>query len=473
MGEQCGMIRPDGVVEHEITDPINRTTTKWVEGMGTTITRNNLFDKPDSVRRIDLGGVQISEHTYLYDGLGRAAEEVDAAGNWTRYEYDAFDRKIKTILPDYTEVVREYVAHNKEDLPIKISVNGQVLGEQAFDGLDRMTISITGGRKSVYTFASGQRQPESVTRPSGKQTGYVYKPELGDEPAQRIAVESTATYEYDSQNARLLRTVELDTTLERRYFSSGELKSERISHADKETYLMGYEYSLHARLLTFTDVLGQKQTYEYDDLTRLKTTRMGMLSSTFKYDVLGQLKSIETVDQTVGFPQWMCTELEYDAFGRESKRTFNFGAEIVQTLEQSYDEVDRLTRRTLREGNALLRDECYCYDSRSRLLEYVCSGSQAPVDPYGKMIQRQVFGFDAADNITFVETTFEGGMNASYYEYTNLSDPCQLTALTNSFQPDYPARLEFSYDADGNLVHDEAGRTLAYDSLGRLSSVSI
>ena len=472
-GEQRSMIRPDGVEEHEITDPINRTTTQWVEGMGKTITRNNLFDKPDTVRRIDLGGVQVSEHAFQYDGLGRTAEEVDAVGNWTRYEYDAFDRMTKTILPDSSEVVREFATHNREDLPIKISVNGQVLGEQVFDGLDRMTVSITGGRKSVYTFAAGQRQPESVTRPSGNKTKYVYKPELGEEPAQRIAVESTASYEYDSKNARLLRTVELDTTLERSYFSSGALKSEHISCTGKEAYVMGYEYSLNARLLSYTDVLGQTQTYEYDDYTRLKSTRMGMLCSNFDYDALGQLIRLETADETVGYPQRLCIDLEYDEFGRECKRTFDLGAGIVQTLEQRYDEVDRLIQRTLKEGSDQLRDEYYYYDSRSRLLEYVCSGSQVPVDPYGKSIQRQVFGFDAADNIIFVETTFEGGRNESFYEYNNISDPCQLTALTNSFQPDYPARLVFNYDADGNLVRDEAGRTLAYDSLGRLSSVSV
>ena len=472
-GEQCSMIRPDGIAEHEVTDPINRTTTQWVEGMGKTITSNNLFDKPDSVRRIDLGGVQISEHVYQYDGLGRTAEEVDAAGNWTRYEYDAFNRMTKTILPDSSEIIREYVAHNKEDLPIKISVNGQVLGEQAFDGLDRMTVSITGGRKSVYSFAPGQRQPKRVTRPSGNQTGYAYKPELGDEPAQRIAVESTATYEYDSQNARLLRTVELNTTLERSYFSSGELKSEHISHAGEEPYVMGYEYSLNARLLSYTDVLGQTQTYEYDDFTRLKSTRLGLLCSTFGYDAHGQLTRIETVDEAGGNTQRLCIDLEYDEFGRERKRTFDLGAGIVQTLEQTYDEVDRLIQRTLSNGSEELRDEYYNYDSRSRLCDYKCSGSQVPVDPYGKSIQCQVFGFDAVDNITFVETTFEGGRNESCYEYGNIFDPCQLTALTNSFQPDYPARLEFDYDADGNLIRDEAGRTLTYDSLGRLSSISV
>ena len=64
------------------------------------------------------------------------------------------------------------------------------------------------------------------------------------------------------------------------------------------------------------------------------------------------------------------------------------------------------------------------------------------------------------------------------FEYTNELDPCQLTGLTNELTPPlpgdplYPPRIDFTYDADGNLLRDEVGRILAYDSLGRLISVS-
>ncbi|SCZ10481.1 RHS repeat domain-containing protein [Pseudomonas sp. NFACC37-1] len=472
-GEQRSVIRPDGVEEHEVTDPIHRTTTQWLEGQGKTVTTNNLFDKPDSVKRIDCNEQQISEHVYHYDGLGRTAEEYDAAGNWTRYEYDAFDRMTKTLLPDSTEVERKYALHSSEDLPVEINVNGTVLGEQVFDGLDRMIKSITGGRVSVYTFDPGQRQPKSVKRPSGLETAYVYRPELGEDPEQRIAVESTANYSYDAQNARLLSTEEQDPQgnthrLVRSYFSTGEIKSESREQTGQPTRVMHYEYSRQARLVSYTDVLEQTQSYEYDDHARLIATELGTTRSTFTYDDWGQLQDIETVDGG----QTLNTHLEYDDFGREVLRRFDLGGGVVQTLTQVYDEVDRLTQRTLVQGSETLRDETYSYDMRGRLVEYACTGSQAPEDPYGKIIRSQMFGFDAQDNLDFVETTFDGGSNASYYEYGNPDDPCQLTAITNTFQPDYPARLEFTYDADGNLLQDEAGRILEYDSLGRLISVS-
>jgi RHS repeat-associated protein len=473
-GEQRSVIRPDGVEEHEVTDPIARTTTQWLEGQGKTVTVNNLFDKPDSVKRIDRGEQMISEHLYHYDGLGRTAEEYDAAGNWTRYEYDAFDRMTKTLLPDSTEVEREYAPHSSdEELPVKISVNGAVLGEQVFDGLDRMVVSISGGRESVYTFDPGQTQPKSVKRPSGQETGYVYRPELGEDPEQRIAVESTAIYSYDAQNARLLQTEEQDQQgvthrLLREYFSTGEVKSESREQTGETTRTMHYEYSRQARMLSYTDVLEQTQSFEYDRHARLIATELGTTRSTFAYDDWGQLADIETVDGS----QQLKTHLAYDDFGREVLRRFDLGGGVIQTLTQVYDEVDRLTQRTLVQGNETLRDETYGYDTRGRLVEYTCTGNQAPEDPYGKIIQSQLFGFDAQDNLDFVETSFEGGRNSSYYEYANPDDPCQLTAITNTFQPDYPPRLEFSYDANGNLLQDEAGRILEYDSLSRLISVS-
>ncbi|CAI8909436.1 RHS repeat-associated core domain-containing protein [Pseudomonas sp. IT-P258] len=478
-GEQRSVVRPDGVEEYEVNDPIARTTTHWLEGMGKTITVNNLFDKPDSVKRIDLGGRQISEHVYQYDGLGRTAEEQDAAGNWTRYEYDGFDRMTKTVLPDSNVVERQYARHSSEDLPIEISVNGVVLGKQGFDGLDRMVLSTTGGRESVYTFDPGQSQPKSVKRPSGVEIGYVYRPELGEDPEQRRALESTAVYTYDAQNARLRTTEEVDPSgithsLEREYFSTGELKSESRGQTGEVTRIMYYEYSRQARLMRYTDVLGQTQEYEYNPRAQLTATRLGDTRSTFTYDDLAQLKTIETIDGA----QRLQIDLEYDDFGREVLRTFDLGNQIKQTLSQTYDEVDRLTQRTLMQGSEELRVETYTYDERGRLVDYRCTGSQRPEDPYGKIIKCQVFGFDAQDNLDFVETTFEGGRHAIYFEYTNEKDPCQLTGLTNTLIPErpddplYPPRIDFTYDADGNLLQDEVGRILRYDSLGRLISVS-
>ncbi|AWY39363.1 hypothetical protein DKY63_05365 [Pseudomonas putida] len=135
-----------------------------------------------------------------------------------------------------------------------------------------------------------------------------------------------------------------------------------------------------------------------------------------------------------------------------------------------YNDVDGLAQRTLKEGTLLLREEKYGYDLRSRLTSYECAGTQPPVDPYNKAIQRQVFTFSALDNMRFAVTTFAGGTNRATYTYDTV-DPVQLVKVANT-HADYPTQIDLVYNKDGHLIRDEAGRTLDYDALGRLISVS-
>lgn len=249
-------------------------------------------------------------------------------------------------------------------------------------------------------------------------------------------------------------------------FSTGELKSEQSGNP----YTMHYDYSRLGRLLSYTDVLEQVQRYDYDDAGRLKFTQMGETRSDFTYDDLGQTATICTRDTASG--QHVTISLEYDAFGREIKRTFDLNG-TEQQLTQVYNEVDALVQRTLSEGDVELRHETYGYDPRGRLTLYTCRGSQPPIDPYGKAIARQVFRFDALDNLTLVITTsVDGVVNRATYTYENALDPTQLSRVVNDAGSPYPAEILLAYDADGHLIRDEEKRVLEYDALGRLTQIS-
>jgi RHS repeat-associated protein len=478
---------PDGIKRYEETDPIG--TSEW-EGpvkrvweehpdtetsTGITETWLNLFEKPTRILRRAAKGDNATTviNQYLYDGLGRSVEEADARGAQTLYRYDVFDRLIETTLPLGAKVTRAFVDHSGEELPVEISVDGVVLGTQTFDGLSRKTASVTGGRKQTFNYLAGQLQPESVVTANGQQIKYEYKPVLSEEPTRRvlpdIASDGTprvveASYEYDKKNARLLKCTEKDISLSRDYFTTGELKSEQRTQGADTPFDMQYRYSLEGRLLTFTDVLGQVQTHDYDDAGRLTATVLGTTTAQFTYDGLGRIKTIVTTDSAS--KQHVGIALDYDEFGRETKRTFDLNG-TEQTLSQVYDDKDALVQKTLREGSQVLRDEAYAYDLRGRLIEYTCAGSQPPTDPYGQLICAQTFEYDALDNLTLVKT----GSNAATYLYETPGDPTQLTRVTNT-DAAYPPQIVLEYDADGNLIADEAGRTLEYDALGRLLSVS-
>jgi YD repeat-containing protein len=530
-GQQCCVIGPDGVRVHEQID--QQGSPQWRNGpvvtqyresadgntlTGKTVSWLNKFGEPARVERFYADGKLYSVHQTFHDGLGRLAREIDARGEEEAFARDAFDRLVDHTLANGAVVHRDYAPHSSEDLPTLIKVIHQdgktesVLGHQAFDGLDRMIVSITGGRRRAMKYEHGQRQPKFVTTPKNHTIEYEYAPPLGEEPLGRRLVDANvnARYEYDLQNARLTACSEqpevegraLDPAqfqgLAREYFSNGELKSETRTLGQEDPFEMSYVHSLRGRLLAYTDVLGQLQAYEHDDQGRLVFTSLGTTSSRFEYDDLGRTRCFTTVEGDEVTGQRLTTELEYDDFEREKLRRFIF-TDAIQELEQAYSVVDAIERKTLTEigakpeENVLLREEHFEYDTRARLEYYTSDGPLSPVDPHDVVIEAQEFYLDDIDNIEEVRTWHADGRIDAIYAFDNPEDPAQLTGmvvttLRGEKLINADGRWEFSavgvetlsrqvivleYDPDGNLVRDEAGRFLSYDPLGRLVSVEL
>ncbi|WP_346399364.1 RHS repeat-associated core domain-containing protein [Pseudomonas syringae] len=516
-GEQRSVTGPDKVKTVEETDPIGTSQSQgpikrsWIEGAGGvgksefTESWMSLFEQPTRSERLDQAGNSVSLSQYHYDGLGRRVEEVIGVANGgrrTTYLYDVFDRVIESTLPSRAIVHRTYASHSSEDLPVSIGIehNGKsiVLGEQAFDGLDRLVTSVTGGRKRELVYDIGLLQPRTVTLPSGRKIDYEYKPQVSDEPWRRVQSEAvpksgtdesgntlapgttaapgvTADYSYDKQNARLIHSSEQGEILDRTYYSTGSLKSETRTSENKP-YDMFYSYSRKGLLLSYTDVLGQEQFNLYDNVGRLEQTWLNEVYSTFDYDaVFGRLAKITTSDTTdISRERTVAISLDYDDLGREVRRVFDLDG-VEQHMVQVYDDVDNMVQRTLSEGAEILRDETYRYDASGRLMQYQCTGTERPVDPYGRTLLAQNFTFDGANNLTVVTTRFDDGdngedTNSARYFYEK-DDPVQLSRVTNSNGKYYPPEIKLHYDPDGNLDIDEAGRTLKYDPLGRLIEV--
>ena len=494
-GQQSSSTDAAGVTQHAVEDPIAFTTTEWTEGMGKSVTTTNRLEKPVSIQRFDLAGSSISIHSYLYDGLGRTVREDNAAGYKTSYTYDVFDRMLETTLPTMDKVVREYAGHSRGDLPTLIKVGNTELGTQAFDSLERINQSTTGGRITRHEYDTSYSKANRVIQPSGDVIHYEYAYELTDEPLSRNAVAGKETisrlkenptpikaiYDYDSQDARLISSSELDIELGRTYDVQGQVKTETRTIVDvADPYEMSYVHSRLGRLIRYHDVTGQVQSFEYDRINgRLAYTQLGeqgsehSIRSDFTYNDQGLTARIATVD---GANSSAIIDLEYDALGRETLRVFDLNGS-KSWLKQLWNGLDQIEQRELSEGasegETLLRNETYRYELRGRLEEYRCEGPQSPVDPLGNHISRQLFFFDALDNHEQVRTTFIKGQatesNTARFEY-NTPDPTQLTRVVNS-HADYPD-IELEYDANGNLIKDEEGRTLSYDLLSRLVGVS-
>ncbi|MEX5588435.1 hypothetical protein ABFV45_13250, partial [Pseudomonas urmiensis] len=539
-GQQRAVTGPDGVKVIEEDDPVGesnpgqpvdapkqRIVKRWRESTGgessgISKTWLNLFNQPARTERLQWSRAEgnyqetrISLQQNQYDGLGRTlSEAVGLVGERVnRYVYDVFGRLIEHTLADGAKVVRTYAEHSSADLPVSIGVAGKELGLQEYDGLDRLKSTTTGKRKQTYKYKGSERKPSEVVTPLGQVIRYTYEFRLTEEPVTREFIDITpgdaeevvqkTTFGYHEKNARLHMCSVTDQAFERTHYLNGTVKWEKRKQAGV-TYEVNYQHSQRGRITSYIDAKGLQQSYGYDKASgQLTGTGLGDdLNSELFYDSFGRLSSfcIDNKQQSLN------TQLEYDQFDRESKRTFVPDSGDGQCLEHTYNDVDALIKRTLRntKTQAVLREETYGYDDRQRLTSYECTGSELPVDPSGAAIKVQYFTYDELDNIDMCITEYqEGGEQLIFYSFSD-DDPAQLVGLDvvshhgglkaldlagarllvqalKLIKPldlsvlwDLPALHEIilTYDGNGNMTCDEQGHLLDYDRVNRLIKVS-
>jgi RHS repeat-associated protein len=485
-GEQQNMTGPDLVTVWEVNDPIKLTRRSWQQSAdnqisGRITTTLNLFGKPVKTERFDASGEErLSLHDYTYDGAGRCVKEIDVLGRTTHYHYDAWARLLNSTLPDNTNITRQYASHSAAELPVWLQItpaDGEqkpvLAGTRAFDGLERLTRLTVGPRIEQYEYLGSQLQVSKRITPDEKAIQYYYEPGLGEQPILIQTHEGEeSSFDYDSKTARLGFSKNDQGQHEFDYDAAGNLKEHRWTVGASTPWTTVYRHSLNGRQLARTDVSGVGSQYTYGQATgQLEKVSQGNLLATFKYDTFGRLLGTTCKDTVADTT--LTTEVQYDDQGREAQRTVHLTGQPTRTLSQTWQSDDRLLGRHLQteDGRSLLK-ETFSYDRRGRLEIYTCAGTELPKDRYGNEIVQQLFVFDALDNIRLCRTTFEDNTrDIADFTYAG-NDACQLAGVSHTHPSYRPQRVEFKYDRNGNMLNDEQGQRLRYDSQGRLLDVS-
>ncbi|MFJ4143763.1 RHS repeat-associated core domain-containing protein, partial [Pseudomonas sp. NPDC089734] len=479
-GEQCRVTSPDGVSQVVENDPIRQTVRRWIQSSDTppqigsmSETRSNLFGKPDWNRALDASGNILSQNDYVYDGLGRCIQELDALSHSTSLHYDAWSRLTGTTLPDLTVVERDYAPHSNDALSTHLRVKADqapdaiLLGEQHFDGLDRATQVRVGPRITRFLYKGTQSQVDECITPGNHSIHFQYEPGLTAQPVRTLAEDEQADFTYDFKTAALMTSQNSRSRSEFEYNRNGQLNVERRVE-DGVTRETHHVSSFGGRALSRQEPGGLTSVYEYDALGRIESIRQGLLQAELHWSSLGQLQSIFTTD--TGSGNRLETRLHYNDQGQETERTLELTGHDTRTLTQAWRKDGRLISRHLQTPTRSLLDESFDYDERGRLILHACSGETLPKDRYGHGIAEQRFDFDALDNITVLNSTFSDGSTDQALFGFAPDDPTQLVSITHT-HPDYPASLLLDYDADGNLLHDENAQQLIYDTQSRLLGV--
>lgn len=486
-GNQSEMAFSNNLYELTQTDPVRRLTHSFSQGgEGITLMKsgsvNTQLDKitglPVQEVMKDVSGAEQSKKCYIYDGLNRLRQEEDTDGNLTTYSYDEFNREISRTLADGTIVTREYAPHLSDSQVTCIQVTSpdddgnlqiQTMGLRIYDSLNRVTKETVGGRVTSYYYDGASPVPAKKTLPSGESLTYTYILELDNVPRSISAEEVTQIYEYDNLTGALLKAREGDTEYVCIRSPSGQLIREQFIRQGSH-HQADHISTLSGTPLSYTDITGAQTCYKRNEQGQIVEISDSALDVELSYDLLHRLSS-QTVTETVGGAS-LTTSFAYDDFSRETTRTLTDSSGKTLTTELSWLKNGLLGRRLTQQNNMKLKDEQYNYDCRNRLVSYRVSGRLPTLDAYGNPLTSQLYQHDAINNLTSVTTTLiDGSTDTATYHYLNTDDPTQLSMVTHTHGK-YPPTINLTYDANGRMTLDEAGRTLIYDVRGRLIEVS-
>ncbi|WP_118987336.1 hypothetical protein [Photorhabdus sp. CRCIA-P01] len=459
--------------------------------------------KPIRVTHLDHTQTPLGYVTRTYDGLGQLRQEEDEVGSITQWIYDAYGRVSQTTLPENSTVNKTYYAGSSKPLISSISITDGtsvgatpiVLGTQTFDGLHRLTAQTNCGRSMTYGYSDTPNyqgiqlsSPNIITDALGQVVNIDYILQLNEAVSGVTANNADCTpvimqtVVYDPVTGLPVSTNETDSQSQTMsYTLQGNLSSEEISPlvpVGVPTRTASYVYTLMGRPQQYIDVTGAIQIVTYNSYGRLITLDDPAATVTIAYDALGRVLTRKTVSKETSYS--LTLELNYDDMSREIQRDITDQNGVSQlSIATTYYTNSQVESRITTQGGTILRQEGYIYDSRHRLVEYTVSGSEPPADSYGMYLKDQMFTYDALGNITVCATTFwtdntmtTSDTDTATFIHGNANDPTQLTEVRHSNTTYYPSSIFLSYDTNGRMTIDEAGRTLTYDPLGRLAGVS-
>jgi len=476
----------NGIVSYDNYDPISLTRQVYSSGEdeGKLISSAKTYSIYDSVSNLlvseeifDSEDTLYCSRAYSWDGYGRMRSQSDWKGNITESSYDAYNRVTTQTFPDSSTVIRAYAPHltGNQIQSISIAANNEnnepvttLIGTQSFDSLGRVVSEYVGGRTTTYEYEGASPVPAKVIYPSGTNIAYTYIPELGNVISNIVSEMVTQSFSYDNLTSNLLNATENDVINDNKWSVSGNLISEGFTRNDVE-YENMHSYTLSGGKTSFTDVTNSTLTYTKDVYGRLIKISDDLMNTDIKYDPLGRLYLHEKKDTNTS--SVMNTSLNFDEYGRETHRTIKDGDNIL-VVTQSYDFNSLLLTKVTVINEENVCEESFEYDERNRLIKYNAMGKNLPVGPYGHEFISEDISYDPLNNIKSIHTLFfDDNENTATYFYENSADPTQLTKIENSYS-DYPQVIELTYDANGRMTLDDAGRKLVYDDLGRLVSIS-
>jgi YD repeat-containing protein len=372
----------------------------------------------------DNNGTLIQTHSRLFDALNRLWQDIGAVNQTTTYTYDA-NGNITSI----SDPLNRISTHTYDALNRLSQVTNPDLGitRYGYDAQDQLT-SVTDPRNLITQYQrDGLGNLNQTNSPDTGNTNATYD-EAGNLRTKLDAKGQLTSYTYDALN-RLIGIVYTGGTapaINVSYlYDQGANGIGHLSGIADHTGVTQYSYDQNGRLIaeirqsiTGTgNAPAYTTAYNYDSAGRMiNTTYPSGRTVNYSHDPMGRINTISTTDASSNTTV-IASNINYRPFGGVQSYTYGDG-QIAQP---------QLSNRQ--------------YDQDGRIASYSLNG------------QPQIIGYDAASQISFINT-LGGPLNPpsiANYSYDPMS---RLTSYTQG-----SANQSYNYDQVGNRVSQLIGST--------------
>ena len=286
----------------------------------------------------------------------------------------------------------------------------------------------------------------------GNRVTYAYTPEGWLESVTR-ADGTVLTFAYDRTGSLLIQNVGDGQTVESSYNDIGMVTE--VSGAEGS---ITYQYDEHGYLLSVENVNGDVVSYTYDEYgNKTSMTYPDGRVVSYTYDRMNRMTGVTGLDgevttytydaagrRTETSGSTLTTSYRYDGVGNLVEQVTHGESEIA--FSYAYDRNGYITGEIRRENGTTVAGS-YAYDAAGQLTEFLQTtgyGERYAYDKAGNMTEKVLTGTDGA------ETTL-----AMKYNKGN-----QLTGMANGRD-----KIAYKYDKNGSMVE----KTLSSQTYGRLT----
>ena len=445
----------------------------------------------------DAGSGQVTKHTkagdditLTYDTGNHNVTVVDRESAKTKYEYDGSlrvtKREVYYTTTDHWDTTWAYDSNN-EVTSVIFPRSNRIL--YAYDGSGNIT-TVTFKKDAndntplvwAYTYASNARV-STVTDPKGEVWDFNYDSagNLTSKTAPAVTVPSGIATEDKNSNSNYDGTIAESWA----YNSAGLVTTYTdpvgtdtaytyTTVNSKPAYLAtvvadsgglnlttAYGWDTKGNVTSVTDPGSHSTTYTVNALNQVQqAVEPGSVTKKTWYDSNDRVTKTEASNDTQAGNSWFVVDNAYDQADNLTSVIEDLDASTRVTTLYNYDNSDRLTKITSREGN----ETVYAYDKRDLVSAVTRKAASAPDD---------IVTTTAYDENGNKVTVTDPRSNNTVYAY-DLYD--RLTSVTQP-QLNY---VEYAYDANGNVTQQSwkayggttlAQTTMSYDDANRLYQV--